>query len=242
MLQPSLDCRFKLSKSTHQARCCRTDGQHALVSALYGSPNGVEKMSDAVPGLVETSTNLGILSVADGTLTAGHLTRSAVDSERDDLAQMVQSVFELAGTDAVPHGAYSGWPPNPDSPIVKLMQSEYQTLFGEEAAVEAIHAGLETSVIGAKYPEMDMISVGPTLQSVHSPDERMEVSTVEHTVSTAGGYLADIPAQKSSSTAVHHQAHTPLVGTAATTKKQRRPSCEGWRCQVSESWCERASA
>ena len=172
------------------------DRQHALVSALYGSPNGVEKMSDSVPGLVETSTNMGILSLDDGTLTAGHYTRSAVDSERDELAQRVQSVFELAGMDVVAHGAYSGWPPNPDSPIVKLMQSEYQTLFGEEAAIEALHAGLETSVIGGKYPEMDMISVGPTLQSVHSPDERMEVSTVEPLYQLLVATLADIPVKE----------------------------------------------
>jgi len=172
------------------------DGQHALVSALYGSPNGVEKMSDSVPGLVETSTNLGILSLDNGTLAAGHYTRSAVDSERDNLAQMVQSVFELAGTDVVAHGAYSGWPPNPDSPIVKLMQSEYQTLFGEVAAIEAIHAGLETSVIGGKYPEMDMISIGPTLQSVHSPDERMEVSTVKPLYQLLVATLADIPTKE----------------------------------------------
>lgn len=172
------------------------DGQHALVSALYGSPNGVEKMSDAVPGLVETSTNLGILSVADGALTAGHLTRSAADSERDELAQRVQSVFQLAGTDAVQQGAYSGWPPNPDSPILKLMESEYESLFGEEAAVEAIHAGLETSVIGAKYPEMDMVSVGPTLQSVHSPDERLEVSSVDKLYQLLIATLGAIPAQE----------------------------------------------
>lgn len=172
------------------------DGQHALVSALYGSPNGVDKMSDAVPGLVETSTNLGILSLADGKLTAGHLTRSAVDSERDDLAQRVKSVFELGGTDAVAQGAYSGWPPNPDSPILKLMQAEYQSLFDEEATVEAIHAGLETSVIGTKYPEMDMISVGPTLQSVHSPDERIEVSTADTLYQLLVATLADIPAQE----------------------------------------------
>ena len=171
------------------------DSQHLLLSALYGSPNGVEKMSDAVPGLVETSTNLGILSVDDGTLTAGHLVRSAVDSERDELAQMVVSVFELAGTDAVQRDPYSGWPPNPDSPIVVLMQEVYQSLFGKEASVQAIHAGLETSVIGATYPDMDMISVGPTLEAVHSPDERMEVSSVEKLYELLVATLAEIPAE-----------------------------------------------
>jgi dipeptidase D len=171
------------------------ESQRAFVSALYGSANGVEKMSEAVPGLVETSTNLGILTVGDGTLTAGHLVRSAVDSERDEMAQMLESVFELAGADVVQQGAYSGWPPNPDSPIVTLMQATYQSLFGEEAAVQAVHAGLETSVIGALYPQMDMVSIGPTLMAVHSPDERMEISTVEKLYELLVATLAAIPAK-----------------------------------------------
>jgi dipeptidase D len=171
------------------------EDQRAVLNTLYGSVNGVAKMSDAVPGLVETSTNLGILSLADGKLTAGHLVRSAVDSERDEVGQMLQSVFELGGMDVVLRDPYSGWPPNPDSPIVTLMQSVYASLFDSEASVQAIHAGLETSVIGATYPDMDMISIGPTLLAVHSPDERMEVSSVEKLYKLLVATLEEIPAQ-----------------------------------------------
>lgn len=152
--------------------------QAALLAALYGLPNGVMRMSDAVPGLVETSTNLGILQVADGAFHAGHYVRSAVDSERDELAQRLQGIYTLADAEAVISGVYSGWPPDPNSPIVVTMQSVYRDTFGKEAVLNAVHAGLETSVVGATYPQMSMISVGPTLVAVHSPDERMEVASV----------------------------------------------------------------
>ena len=240
MRQPSPPCRFKLAESDLPAEVLPEDGQHALVSALYGSPNGVEKMSDSVPGLVETSTNLGILSLADGSLTAGHLTRSAVDSERDDLAQRVQSVFELAGTDAVAQGAYSGWPPNPDSPIVKLMQSEYQSLFGEEAAIEAIHAGLgnqrdwrQVSGDGYDFRWPDT-SIGPLSRRAHGSQHR------RHAVPTARSYPGG-----------HSRAR---VGAQRSTRHLRRwwYRCQGKKTApaflrrpalpVSKSSCERANA
>ena len=149
-----------------------------LVSAVYSCPNGVLRMSDAVPGLVETSTSMGILKAENGQFWAGFLVRSSLDSARDDVGNMILSVFELAGTNASIHDSYSGWAPDPESPILRLMKQVYQDKFGQEPKVAAVHAGLETSVIGEKYPGMDMISVGPTLQNVHSPDERLEASTV----------------------------------------------------------------
>lgn len=155
-----------------------TAQQTALLSALYGIPNGVDRMSDSVPNLVETSVNLGILTIGGGAMHAGHYVRSAVDSERDALADRLVSIYTLAGADTVTSGHYSGWPPNPNSPIVLLMQAAYRDEFGKEAELNAVHAGLETSVVGAIYPDMSMISVGPTLVAVHSPDERMEVATV----------------------------------------------------------------
>jgi dipeptidase D len=154
------------------------DAQRRIVGALYGSPNGVMRMSDAVPGLVETSTNLGTVTAADGRLAAGFLVRSAVDSARDDVRQMIGSVWELAGVETTTHDAYSGWTPDPDSPLLGLMQTVYRDLYDREAEVMAIHAGLETSVIGAKYPGLDMISVGPTMQDVHSPREQLAVASV----------------------------------------------------------------
>jgi len=149
-----------------------------LISAVYSCPNGVLRMSDAVPGLVETSTSMGILKAEKGELWAGFYVRSSLDSARDDVGNMIRSVFELAGAKVSFPDSYSGWAPNPESPILGLMRQVYQDKFGQEPKVVALHAGLETSVVGEKYPGMDMISLGPTLQHVHSPDERLEVSTV----------------------------------------------------------------
>lgn len=154
------------------------DAQRRIVGALYGSPNGVMRMSDAVPGLVETSTNLGTVAAEGGLLAAGFLVRSAVDSARDDVAQMIGSVWALAGVETTTHDAYSGWKPDPDSPLLGLLQMVYQDLYGRESEIMAVHAGLETSVIGATYPALDMISIGPTIQNVHSPREQLEVASV----------------------------------------------------------------
>lgn len=173
------------------------DAQRRIVGALYGSPNGVMRMSDAVPGLVETSTNLGTVTASDGRVAAGFLVRSAVDSARDDVRQMIDSVWNLAGVETTIHDAYSGWAPNPDSPLLGLMQTVYRELYHREADVVAVHAGLETSVIGAKYPGLDMISVGPTMQDVHSPREQLEVASVGKVYDLLVAALARIPAQPS---------------------------------------------
>lgn len=149
-----------------------------LISAVYICPNGVMRMSDAVPGLVETSTSMGILNAENGQFWAGFYVRSSLDSARDDVGNMTRSVFELAGANVSIHDSYSGWPPDTESPILVLMKQVYQDKFGQEPKVVALHAGLETSVVREKYPGMDMISVGPTLKNVHSPDECLEASTV----------------------------------------------------------------
>jgi dipeptidase D len=172
------DLQIVATPAAVPARVMTADAQRRIIGALYGCPNGVVRMSDAVPGLVETSINLGSVAAADGQFAAGFLVRSAVNSARDDVEQMAASVFELAGIEAVRKDAFTGWKPNPDSPLLKLMQSAYRDLRGREAAVVAVHAGLETSEFGATYPELDMISVGPTIEGAHSPDERLEISTV----------------------------------------------------------------
>jgi dipeptidase D len=154
-----------------------TDAQQSLIGAVYGAPQGIIRMSDSVPGLVETSGNIGVLNIADGVLDAVIYVRSAVDSARDDAAARFRSVFELGGATVTLHDAYSGWPPNPDSPLLALMTQTYQDLFDVAPAAVAIHAGLETSVAGVTYPGLDMISIGPTLLNVHSPDERWEVAS-----------------------------------------------------------------
>ena len=106
--------------------------QHALIDVLYGTPQGVLRMSDAVPGLVETSTNMGIVNVADGQLAVTCYPRSSVDTELDDVNQMIASVWDLAGVDDDFSGRYSGWNPNPDSPILLLMQDVYQEMYGQD--------------------------------------------------------------------------------------------------------------
>ena len=161
------------------ARVMDEGDQRTLVEALSDTPQGVIRMSDEVPGLVETSTNMGIVRAEGGELEVTCCMRSSVDTSLDDLGQQISGEWEQAGIDVSLGGRYPGWPPNPDSPILGLMQEVYKDLYGQEAGVEAVHAGLECSVIGAKYPGLDMVSIGPTLQEVHTPDERLEIASVK---------------------------------------------------------------
>ena len=154
------------------------EAQRALIRAVYDVPQGVYKMSDTIPDLVETSGNLGVLSIGDGQFTADSYVRSAIDSERDAEAQRFVAVFEEAGATVTLDGAFSSWPPNPDSPLLALMSRVYEGTFGAAAEVDAVHAGLETSVAGVTFPGMDMISIGATTQYVHKPEEQLEVASV----------------------------------------------------------------
>jgi dipeptidase D len=152
--------------------------QQALQAAIYAAPNGVMRMSDAVPGLVETSTNLAIVKSDNGEVAVKCLMRSSVDTAKDDLANMMGSVFELAGAQVKFEGGYPGWKPNPSSAIMDTMMKVYEKLYGVKPKVCAVHAGLECGLIGGVYPNLDMISCGPTLRYPHSPDEKLEIATV----------------------------------------------------------------
>jgi dipeptidase D len=153
--------------------------QSRLFNAVYGCPNGVMRMSNEMSGLVETSTNLAIIKSDKGEITIMCLLRSSVDSAKTDLEQMMQSVFELAGASVVFDGQYPGWKPNPASPILKTMQEIYQNKWGKIPEIRAIHAGLECGLLGGVYPTWDMISFGPTIRYPHSPDEKVNIETVE---------------------------------------------------------------
>jgi dipeptidase D len=150
-----------------------------IIDAVYACPNGVIRMSDSMKGLVETSTNLSRVVSQDGKVTVGLLLRSSVNSAKDDLAETIASVFELAGADIRRSGGYDGWKPDMNSPILHTMRETYRSLFGTDPQVKAIHAGLECGIIGGKYPGMDMISFGPTIVYPHSPDERVEIASVD---------------------------------------------------------------
>ena len=149
-----------------------------LIRAVVGCPNGVQKMSVSMPGLVQTSSNLARV-VSDGkTVKLQCLLRSSVNSEKEELGEAISAVFELAGAKVELTGAYNGWKPNLDSPILAAMKASYKALFGKEPAVTAIHAGLECGIIGTNYPKLDMISFGPTICYPHSPDEKVNIASV----------------------------------------------------------------
>lgn len=153
--------------------------QDAFVKAIYGLHNGVFRMSPAIDELVETSNNIAKINVSDGTIVVECLTRSSVESSKMDMAYTLQSIFELAGFTVELTGEYPGWAPNMDSAILKVLDVLYEKLNGEKANVAACHAGLECGILGTNYPEMDMISFGPTIRGAHSPDERASISSTQ---------------------------------------------------------------
>jgi dipeptidase D len=150
-----------------------------VMNAIYACPNGVIRMSNEMEGLVETSNNLAIVKSANGEIRLMNLLRSSVDTAKDDLQQQIQSVFDLAGAKSVFDGSYPGWKPNPASPILKTMQAIYNNKFGKIPEIKAIHAGLECGILGGAYPNWDMISFGPTIRYPHSPDEKVNIATVQ---------------------------------------------------------------
>ncbi len=167
--------------------------QSRLLGALYACPHGVMGMSPDIPDLVETSTNLASVKMTSKEITISTSQRSSVESLKKDIADMVSSVFQLAGA-RVKHGdGYPGWTPNVKSEILFITQTQYKNLFKEDPKVLAIHAGLECGLIGEKYPGMDMISYGPTMRGAHSPDEKVLIPTVEKFWDLTLAVLKNIP-------------------------------------------------
>lgn len=154
--------------------------QKKLVEALNACPNGVIEMSTKLKGLVETSTNLASVKVVDDNkLVVGTSQRSSVETAKEDIMFRIESVFKLAGAKIYHSDGYPGWDPNPNSDILKIAVASYNNLFGKEPVVRAIHAGLECGLFLEKYPKLDMVSFGPTLRMVHTPEEKLEISTVQ---------------------------------------------------------------
>ncbi|MCH5329478.1 MAG: aminoacyl-histidine dipeptidase [Alistipes sp.] len=154
------------------------DTAKRITKAVIGVADGVARMSVAMEGLVQTSTNLARV-VSDGsTVRMQCLLRSSMNSEKQALAESMSAVFELAGAEVELSGAYDGWNPDMASPVLYAMRESYKALFGKDPAVTAIHAGLECGIIGGTYPNLDMISFGPTICYPHSPDEKVEIASV----------------------------------------------------------------
>jgi len=167
--------------------------QKELLKGIYAAHNGVYAMSASIPDLVETSNNIARVLVKDGHIKIGCLTRSSVDSTKMDLAEALKATFELTGCSVSFSGTYPGWNPNPDSDILKVLKPKYEELFGEKPRVVACHAGLECGILGQNYPNMDMISFGPTIHGAHSPDERVKISSVQKFWKYLLAILEDIP-------------------------------------------------
>ena len=152
----------------------------SLVASLFAAPHGVLAMSGDIKGLVETSTNLASVKMTpDGRIRVGTSQRSSVTSGRRAAGQKVEAVFRLAGAEVSHESEYPGWKPKMDSPLLELCRSSYRKLFGKEPVVRAIHAGLECGLFLDKYPDLDMISFGPTLRCVHAPGERLDLASLE---------------------------------------------------------------
>ncbi len=170
---------FSLESVETPATCIDADTTRRLILALYSCPHGVMGMSHSLEGLVETSTNLASIKMLEGNkIYVETSQRSSTESLKEDVGNTVTAVFLQAGAEVSERDGYPGWAPNPDSPILKVAVDTYRNLFGKEPAVKAIHAGLECGLFLSKYPYLDMVSFGPTMRDVHSPDERMEIKTV----------------------------------------------------------------
>jgi len=165
----------------------------ALLNALYACPHGVVGMSRDVPGLVETSTNMASVKMMPGNqIKIVTSQRSSVETLKYDIAHQVESVWRLAGATATHGDGYPGWKPNVNSEILKIAEKQYTVLFGGEAHVRAIHAGLECGLFLEKYPYLDMISIGPQMYGVHSPSERLSISSTQKCWKWLVGILAEI--------------------------------------------------
>lgn len=168
---------FKKSESSPD-KVFTTKFKNVVINLLLALPHGVIAMSQDIPDLVETSTNLAVISTEDGKLNISTSQRSSIDSAKDYIASSVKAALELAGGNVTVGDGYPGWKPDMDSTILKTSKEVFRELFKKEPEIKAIHAGLECGILGSKKPGLDMISFGPTIEGAHSPDERVNIATV----------------------------------------------------------------
>ena len=159
-----------------------------IINTLYSAPNGVFRMSPDIDGLVESSSSLARVIIKNGSFDTQSLQRSSVESTKADVANTIRASFENMGAEVVQSGDYPGWQPNPNSPILTIMTDLYRKLFNEEPKVKACHAGLECGILGEHLPGVDMISFGPNIRAAHSPDEKVQISSVQK----YWGYLLEV--------------------------------------------------
>ena len=169
--------------------------QDNLINAIYACHDGVIRMIPSYPSVVETSSNLAIINIAEGKAALKILARSSREDMKDYIVKTLESCFNMAGMKVETAGSYGGWDPNPDSEILHLLLKEYKELFGKDGIIQVDHAGLECSVILGKYPHLDVVSLGPTMKSPHTTTERALIETVAPFWELLKKTLADVPAK-----------------------------------------------
>jgi len=192
-VEPNLSVVADLTKS--KTRILDKANSKNIIDSLYAVPNGVIKMSADIEGLVETSTNLAVVTTKGKTVEVILSQRSSVESEKHDISNIVAALFKLAKAEVKQGDGYPGWKPDIHSPILAVMKNIYKNKFGKEPEVKAIHAGLECGIIKERYVDMDMISFGPTIMGAHSPDEKVQISTVERFWDLLVDTLKNIPSK-----------------------------------------------
>lgn len=170
---------FVIEAVESPAKVLNVASQNAFIALLNATPNGVIRMSDDVKGIVETSLNVGVVTMKDDEVAINCLIRSLIDSGKEYVVSMLDSLGKLAGAKTLAKGSYPGWKPEPSSPVMTLVRETYQQLFDKTPNIMVIHAGLECGLFKKPYPDMDMVSIGPTITGPHSPDEQVEIASVE---------------------------------------------------------------
>jgi dipeptidase D len=178
-VEPDLAITLERANDVDSREVIKKDEQARILQTLLALPHGVTKMSADIPGLVETSTNVAVLTTGKNKVELETSQRSSVASEIEEIVQTVATIFELGGARVVQDSGYPGWKPDMASPVLKVARATYKEMAGKDPEVKAVHAGLECGIIGEKYPGMDMISFGPTMEGVHSPDEKIHIDTVD---------------------------------------------------------------
>lgn len=189
------DVEISIEKTNLTGNAISSEDSKKLIYALKAAHNGVYRMSPDVEGLVEASNNLARVDLKEGAVKILCLSRSSVESTKTAVVEQLRATFELAGMRVEFTGAYPGWKPKPDSSIVQLMEKIYTEKFGAKPMVVACHAGLECGIIGANYPQMEMVSFGPTIKGAHSPEERASISSAQKFWDFLKSILAEIPAK-----------------------------------------------
>lgn len=184
---------FSIADVTLPEKQLSSQSQRAIINSINGCVNGVIRMSDTIDGVVETSTNLGVVRTEDNFISVKCLVRSLIDSARTNTQNMIASTFELTNAEVTFTGAYPGWEPKDDSPIKDILRETYQGMFGELPKIMVIHAGLECGLFKDAYPHWDMVSFGPTIRFPHSPDEKVKIDTVAPFYDLLVEVLGNIP-------------------------------------------------